>query len=110
MQTAVRDTKRREEVPDINAAAVRHDDGSIALFILNKSQEPSDAAIGLAGFGAFSTVSAETLCGPDLAAFNTEESPDRVMPRALGEEAVKLDGATVSAHLPALSWTVLHLK
>jgi alpha-N-arabinofuranosidase len=47
------------------------------------------------------------LCDPDIRAHNTEETPDRVVPRPLTD--ITAEDGVVRALLPPVSWSVIRL-
>ena len=104
------DCKGREGVPVLSAAATQAEDDRLSLFLFNRSADALPVDIGLLGFGAFAGLEGQTLCGPDLAAVNTETAPGAIAPRALSPDEVQLDGASLHARLPARSWTALRLN
>lgn len=114
-------TSRFGDVPAVDAVAVRQADGGVAVFAVNRSKDaPADFTVTLperpgqsAAYGAYTAVTARTLHEDDLNAVNTQEHPDRVVPRAnatatLGGNAN--GAATVRVTLPPVSWTAIEVR
>jgi len=84
-------------------------DAGLRVFAVNRSV---DAALPLQvdvdRFGPLRLHAATVLADADPFAVNTREQPDRVRPVPL--EGAVLDGGTLRATLPPVSWTVLDLR
>jgi alpha-N-arabinofuranosidase len=95
--------------PLLLATAV-HDPGSgaIAVFALNRSQEPMALSADLRGFGNLSIAESFELKHDDLKATNTRSTPDAVSP--VKHPACKVTGNGLEATLKPLSWNVFALK
>ncbi|MFI5890239.1 alpha-N-arabinofuranosidase [Actinoplanes sp. NPDC051513] len=110
MRAPLYSTARFGDVPTLDAVAT-HDDatGDVAVLVVNRSlTEPADLAVGVAGFGrAFRVAESWTLSDDDLAAANTEQQPDRVVPHA--NETAWVEDGELHASLPPVSWTAIRL-
>ena len=99
------DTKHYSDVPVVDAAAVRGDDGSLTIFAVNRDlQEDAALTLDLRSFGAFSKAEHSVLHHDDMKAVNTELTPDNVKPARL-----PFDRKTSEVILPAASWNVIRL-
>jgi len=102
------DFARNEEVPFLDVVAT-YDKNSrrIAVFALNRDlSNERELSLVFDDVTPSKVVACETVTGPDLKAFNTFETPNKVV-------STKLDtakaGSTMSVKLPARSYTVIHL-
>ena len=105
------DTPRYGQVPVVNSVAVRCADGSTAVFVVNRSlAEAQDFEIQLPADAPAASVDARMLHEDDINAKNTLEDQTRVGLRP--NDTVRLDPATrtVTATLPPVSWTAIHVK
>jgi alpha-L-arabinofuranosidase len=102
------ETARYGTVSTVDAVAT-WDGEALTLFAVNRSQEgPVELAVDLRAFaGGFSRVESWVLTDRDLRATNTAAAPDRVTPSTL--DGVVLDGASLTALLPRVSWAALRL-
>ena len=91
-------------------AVATWDGSAVSVFAVNRAQDgPVELTVDLRAFpGAFSRVEASVLTDGDLRASNTMSAPDRVQPSTL--DGVRLDGGTLTAVLPRVSWAALHLR
>ena len=94
----------------LKAAAVHSDnDGSLTLFLLNRSlDEQMPVEIVADGFTSLTLDRATGLSHPDLEAANSKESPGKVAPAALSD--VKADDNKVRLQLKPASWNTVRLK
>ena len=100
------DTNQYTHVPEIDAAAVRHADGTLTLFCLNRSvKEDTAVTLDLRSFGSLAMTEHILLHHDDVLAVNTEKEPNTVAPIRLPVAAFENGRGTVT--LPALSWNVL---
>ncbi len=99
------DTQHYTDVPMVDAAAVKHDDGSVVIFAVNRNlNESVELECDLRAFGTFEKVSHMVLHHDDVKAINTETDPLNVIPH---ESAIPFkDGKAV---LPPASWNVIQL-
>jgi alpha-N-arabinofuranosidase len=104
---------RHDAVPFLDCSASLDDaDGALVIFAANRSlTEPVELALDLRGVGTCTLIEHSTLAdgGPYVhgAAINTEDVPDRVLPRSVPIDPGRDGELTVT--LPALSWNVLRL-
>ena len=97
------DTKHYTDVPDMDAAAVMDDAGSVTIFAVNRDlTEPMVLDLDLRSFGDLTPAMHSVLHHDDMKAENTESAPDVVKPVMLpcpkpGDPIV----------LPAASWNVI---
>jgi alpha-N-arabinofuranosidase len=102
-------TARYGEVPVLDAVATHDADGGrLALFVVNRHpSEPVTFGAGLRGFGGGALVEAVVLTDDDLTATNTEDHPERVVPRP--HPAAGVTDGELRAELPPASWSMLLL-
>ncbi len=100
------DTAHYTDVPTVDAAAVERDDGTVAVFAVNRSLT-DDVVLqcDFRAFGDMTLVSHSVLHHDDMKAVNTEDNPCNVVPSDV--TPVMEDGCV---KLPAASWNVLLLK
>jgi alpha-N-arabinofuranosidase len=102
------DFARYENVPFLDVVATYDaKDKRIAVFALNRDiSNERELSLNFDDVTPSRVLACETVTGPDLKAFNTFESPNKVV-------STKLDtakaGSTMSVKLPARSYTVVHL-
>lgn len=103
------ETARHGEVPLVDAVAT-HDEstGEVALFVVNRdTQSVGDLSVDVTAAGVGTVVEAVELSNPDHLWHATKEDSTSVAPRELNE--VTLDGGTLTAKLPPLSWAMIRL-
>ncbi|HEX6340253.1 alpha-N-arabinofuranosidase [Umezawaea sp.] len=100
-------TARYGDVPVVDAVATHDPDtGAVVVFAVNRHRtEPVELRVSLA-FGAVEVAEAWTLSDPDTAAANTEQEPDRVVPRS---QPTDLADDTLTVVLPPVSWNAVRL-
>ncbi len=110
LQAPTYHTKRFGDVPLIDAVAT-HDPttGDLTVFVVNRHQTgPVALSVPLTAFGAALGVAESwTVTDTDLAATNTVEQPDRVVPHPA--EHAEVTGNVLHATLPPVSWTAIRL-
>jgi alpha-N-arabinofuranosidase len=97
-------------VPYLESVAIV-DRGKTELKIFAVNRSPKDELVldvALGGFGPCRLIEHLGLTSADPKAVNTKEHPDRVTPQRLTGTSV--DGSTLRAALPPLSWNVLRVK
>ena len=111
LATGTFDTPRYGEVPAVDSVAVRGADGSLTVFVVNRSlQAGSEFEIKLPeGFKA-SEVEAQTLHEDDILARNTLEDQYRVTLHSNDAVRFDADAGMIAAILPPVSWTAIHVK
>lgn len=101
-------TERFGDVPVLDAVAT-HDPatGSLTVFAVNRHlTDPMPLSFSLAAFDIpFDVAESWTLSDTDLTATNTQDNPDRVVPRPPTD--LDLTDGTVSLTLPPVSWTAI---
>jgi alpha-N-arabinofuranosidase len=107
------DTAKYGDADVVDASATWDEEsGRIALFLANRGlDESAEVAVSLRGFENARVVGAEVLTVPENAdrfTTNDEQHQDRVGLRPLADVAV--DGGTLRATLPALSWAVVQVE
>ena len=104
------DAKVANDVPYLDAAAVKNDDGkTVTLFLVNRHpDEALSIDIGLAGFAPKAIAEHITIANPDLQATNTARAPDRVGPMR-GKGVGVRDGA-VKGRLPPRSYHMIRVS
>jgi alpha-N-arabinofuranosidase len=103
------ETAKYGDVPLVDAIAT-HDpeNGQAVLFIVNRSvDEAVEVNADVRGIAPRSLQEAITLTDVELNATNTEAAPNRVLPKTL--DVVTLDGGTLCAVLPPVSWSMVRL-
>ncbi|QQQ78346.1 alpha-N-arabinofuranosidase [Saccharothrix sp. 6-C] len=101
-------TQRFGDVPVVDSVATHDEEtGDTVVFVVNRHRsEPVDLKVALAAFGDVEVAEAWTVHDPDGSATNTEDDPDRVVPRP--QTATIADG-DLRVVLPPVSWTALRL-
>jgi len=99
-------TAKFGEVPLLDSVATYDaGEGKVAVFVVNRN--PTEAvsfATSLRGFDGGELVEAVVLADDDLTAANTQDDPDRVVPRT-HPSATVTDGV-LTAELPPASWNM----
>jgi len=103
------DTKDITDVPYLETVAVHDEEaGEVTVFAVNRHlTEALPLEIDLRSFGGCALIEHLVLSSEDLKAKNTEQDPNRVVPRANGDASV--EGSNVSARLAQASWNVIRL-
>jgi len=108
MESPVYDSKLFNEVPLADASAVLRDDGSVALFVVNRSlEEDMELTVDLRAFGNLQVKNHVLLTHSDLKAVNTEANPNNVSP--VKGEGGTMDGGVLTLNLKKLSWNMVLL-
>jgi alpha-L-arabinofuranosidase len=98
------------ETAFVDAVATHDDDrGDLTIFAINRSQTESVTLdIGLRAFPGYRVVEHLVIADNDVRAANTEDRPDRVLPKqvAIAQQA----DSPAEAVLPAVSWNVIRLQ
>ena len=111
LATGTFDTPQYGEVPAVNSVAVRGADGSVTVFVANRSLDTSsDFEIELPKDFAGQTVEAQTLHEDDIFACNTLEERNRVTLHPNDTVALDAAAGTVRMTLPPVSWTAISVK
>jgi alpha-N-arabinofuranosidase len=98
-----------DDVPLIDAAAVVGDDGSLNIFIINRSTDNDiELSCDLRAFENISLKEHVVLQHDNAKAFNSEDKPDEVIPVVHHE--YETENEIFSVLLPALSWNVLRFS
>ena len=88
-------------------ATYDRDSGDLVIFAVNRSRtEPVDFAASLAAFRGARLVEHLLLHDDDPSACNTEDEPDRVVPRV---GTAEVTDTTLTAVLPPVSWHCFRL-
>ncbi|KJK08409.1 alpha-L-arabinofuranosidase [Terrabacter sp. 28] len=96
------------DVPLIDAVATLSEDGSAALFVVNRHlTDASDLTLDLGALGDVIVSECLTLADQDQDARNTREDPQRVTIHA--NESASLKNGVLRVELPAVSWTAISL-
>jgi len=105
VSSPVYDSKKYDAVPMVDASAVLRDDGTVAIFVVNRSMtEDLELDIDLRSFGELKLIENVMLTHSDLKAVNTEENPDNVAPvKGLGGT---MDNGRFTAKLNKLTWNM----
>jgi alpha-N-arabinofuranosidase len=104
------DAKVADDVPYLDASAVKNTDGkTITFFLVNRHpKEALDLDIGMAGFKPKGIAEHVVMAHRDLKATNTARQPNRVVP-ARGKGLSIRDGA-VKGKLPPRSYSVVRVR
>jgi alpha-L-arabinofuranosidase len=94
-------------IPAIDALATLDPETRVAaLFLLNRSRRTSEVTVDTRGLGRVAVTDLRVLSDDDPGAANTEDAPDRVIPRNGGWA---FDGVSVKLEMPAVSFAMLRL-
>jgi alpha-L-arabinofuranosidase len=101
-------TSRYGEVPLVDAVATHSPaSGELVLFVVNRHRsEPVGLRVPVSVFGELAVAEAWTVHDPDPSATNTQQQPDRVVPR---RQDATVTGGTLRTDLPPISWTAIRL-
>ena len=103
------DCKSFSDVPKLDASAVLGDDGSINLFLVNRSlKEKVELSCDLRSFGKMKIAEHTLLYHDDLKAVNTEENPNNVIPCDV-TAGHRISGGKLTCVMPAHSWNFIRL-
>ncbi|MCI1831876.1 MAG: alpha-L-arabinofuranosidase [Bifidobacterium sp.] len=95
-------------VDSVDSVAVRTRDDSLAVFVVNRSLDSAaDFTVTLPS-SDFTRVDVSTLHDDDMSAANTVDDQMRVSPQTNTDAT--LEGDTVHVILPAVSWSVIHIR
>lgn len=109
VESPVYDSQQFEKVPMLDMSAVLSDDGTLNLFVVNRSMDEDLLfSCDLRSFGDVAIKEHILLSHPDVNAVNTEANPNNVVPTA--GEGGKVDGGKLEMRIPKLSWNVIRLK
>ena len=88
------DSKLYKDVPMLDSAVVKCDDGSLSVFVVNRSEtEQADLKIDFAGVGDFSSAELMTIRGMETV-----------------KESASVDGTSCSTVLAPLSWNLIRIS
>lgn len=107
------ETDRYGEVPTVDSVAVRCADGSVAVFVVNRSLEDEasfEVQLPAGSVAADATLSAVTLHDDDIYAANTLDDQNRVTLHDNATASLGAAAGAVTVTLPPVSWTALHIK
>ena len=108
VSTPVYDCVDYENVPLLDVAATKADDGTVTIFAVNKDmQEDMLVKVDLRAFDLNAVDEHIVLHHDDVKAVNTEENPNNVAPVSIKDGEIR-DGV-LEIKLPALSWNVIRL-
>lgn len=108
LDTRTYHTDRYGDVPVLDAVGVRCADGSIAIFVANRSTDTAEE-LQVSLPNTVSSAEAQTLHEDDVWATNTKDDPDRVVMHPNDTAALTDEGNGLSITLPPVSWTAIHL-
>lgn len=95
------------DVPIIDAAAVRRDNGSLSIFVVNRSPDTDiELVCDLRAFENIHFKEQIVLHHDNVKAFNSEDNPNAVAPTIRYKH--ESENGKVSIQVPALSWNVLN--
>lgn len=97
------------EVPMVDLVAIGHDDATVSVFAVNRSQtDPVSVDLDVRSLPGSIRAQHVALFDDDPDAVNTVQRPDRVTPRRL--DPVAADFGTLTVVLPPVSWNMLTLR
>ena len=103
------DCKSFTDVPKLDASAVLGDDGSVNLFLVNRSmKEKIELTSDLRAFGKLKIAEHKQLYHDDLKAINTEDDPNNVIPCDI-TAGHRISGGKLTCVVPAHSWNFIRL-
>ena len=110
VQSPVYENRAHGDVPYLECIATcNRESGEVTVFAVNRSMTEELLFKGsIRGWDSVELVEHVVLAHKDPKATNTKEKPDTVVPRRLGSSRV--EGDTLQAALPPLSWNVIRLK
>ena len=109
VKSPVYDCQDYEQVPVLDLAATKADDGSVSIFAVNRdTEEDLLVSIDLRAFSLQTVEEHILLHHDDVKAVNTEDNPMNVAPITV--QGAKIEDGVLTVKLPALSWNVLRLK
>lgn len=95
-------------VADVNAVAVQRSDGTLAVFVVNRSAKGDNQfTVDLGESASYSQVEAFTLHDDDSQAANTAQKQERVVPYRNRTAVIENNGRQGCVTLPPVSWTML---
>lgn len=98
-----------DDVPLVDAAAVLGDDGSLNVFVLNRSTDSDiELSCDLRAFGYIDFKEQIILHHDDVSATNSEDKPNEVIPAT--HHNCQSENGKFSILLPALSWNVIRFS
>ena len=108
VECPVYETARYGMVPLLDATAVFDEAaGGLVIFAVNRRIDgPLSLTVQLPSFDDLSVVDVSTIAADDIRVTNTAERPDRVVPVPID---ATIEGGTLTALLPAVSWTAIRL-
>ncbi len=105
MESPVYDSKLFDGVPMADASAVLRDDGTLAVFVVNRSlTEDIELTVDLRAFGNLAVKDHVMLKNDDLKAVNTEENPNNVAP--VKGPGGKVEDGVLTVKLEKLTWNM----
>jgi alpha-N-arabinofuranosidase len=110
VRSPVYENRTHGDVPYLESIATWDSEaGEATLFAVNRSQTDELLLEGtIAGFDRPVLVEHIVLTHKDPKATNTKERPNTVVPGRV--DGTRIDGGTITARLPALSWNVIRLR
>lgn len=101
-------TQQYGDVADVNSVTVQRADGSLAVFVVNRSMDKENRlTVDFPASARHSQVKAYTLHEDDLLAVNTLQDQNRVILHDNPTALIDADSHQCSVALPAVSWTML---
>jgi alpha-N-arabinofuranosidase len=95
-------------VPLVDAVATVNNNGAVAVFLVNRSQDAATTvSIDVGSLGPVRLAESVTLADDDPSATNTLERQERVAPTP--NRSVRIEDGLLTVDLPAISWTALQL-
>ncbi|OZG49153.1 alpha-N-arabinofuranosidase [Bombiscardovia coagulans] len=99
------------QVSELNSVTVSRLDGSLVVFVVNRSQTSSyNFSIRLPGGFTCSQVQVSTLHDDNIYAQNTLNDQSRIQLYVNNNVQICDGGSAVSVQLPPVSWTVIHMS
>lgn len=101
-------TQKYGMVDTVNAVAVQREDGSLAVFAVNRSLHDAASFVIKLPEGNFTEASASTLYEDDIFATNTKEHQNRVALHT--NNTIALEDDVVVVELPPTSWSAITIN
>lgn len=110
VETAVHSTSRHDDVPALDVAAVRSDDGVAVLFVVNRLAEPVRTSLAIGGVKSLGDrdvrleITELTSASPKTT--NSVDRPDAVAPRT---RSARGSGGAVDIEFAPMSWSMVRV-
>ena len=109
VKSPVYEAKQHGEAPYLDCVVVENEEKEeLVLFAVNKDlEEDMEITLDLRQYEGYRVAEQLVMHDEDLKAVNTEQDPDRIVPKKA--DSVKLDGGILTGMLSHKSWNVIRL-